>query len=228
MTYDPRTNKINYAPVEEMESLRTKSLGSLGPETTATALPASSVRIALLCGFFGAPFTIAFFAMFGLRPPSVSCKNPGTLLHVGMTPCSTPKARRIVHGANRAGRMADRRSDHVVWRHVSPARVFSAVPCMHVQACDIEVQFKRPTANTTVSVHTTGGTFFMDYTAGDTVQVGFAATPSNLAANLETSAGSGKGTGPRPGTRVDTVTMLASDTVISFRIFLDTNVGEVR
>ena len=111
----------------------------------------------------------------------------------------------------------------MVWPHVSPARVFPAfyTPCM--QACDIEVQFKRPTATTTVSVHTTGGTFFMNYTAGDTVQVGFAAARSNLAANLETATGSGKGRG-----MVDTVTMLASDTVISFRIFLDTNVGEVR
>ena len=42
MTYDPRTKKINYAPVEEISKLRGKSLGSLSAVTAPTALPASS------------------------------------------------------------------------------------------------------------------------------------------------------------------------------------------
>ena len=60
----------------------------------------------------------------------------------------------------------------------------------------------------------------MDYTTADAVQVGFAAAQSNRAAKLESSLAKGKG-------MVDTVTMLPSDTTISIRIFLDTNVGEV-
>ena len=31
MTYDARTGKINYAPVEEIKKLRTTTLGTIGP-----------------------------------------------------------------------------------------------------------------------------------------------------------------------------------------------------
>ena len=108
MTYDPRTNKINYAPVEEMESLRTKSLGSLGPETTPTALPASSVRIApSFAVALVPPFAIAVFAVFGLRAATRLSREPWT---VGCTLAGhpVPPRRRIAHGENRARRMADR------------------------------------------------------------------------------------------------------------------------
>lgn len=101
---------------------------------------------------------------------------------------------------------------------IGPETTATALPAS--SACDIEVLFKWPTVNTTVAVHTTGGTFFMNHTTADAVQVGFAAAQSNRAAKLESSLAKGKG-------MVDTVTMLPSDTTISIRIFLDTNVGEV-
>jgi sucrose-6-phosphate hydrolase SacC (GH32 family) len=42
LTYDPRTSKINSAPVDEMMKLRTKVLGALGATTVPCALPVSS------------------------------------------------------------------------------------------------------------------------------------------------------------------------------------------
>ena len=40
--FDPRTGQINYAPVEEVKQLRTKTLGSLKAGSAPAALPASS------------------------------------------------------------------------------------------------------------------------------------------------------------------------------------------
>ena len=87
-------------------------------------------------------------------------------------------------------------------------------------ACDIEVHFARPAAAATLAVEVEGGTFHLDYVAGDSVNVGFTATDAHAALAGTDSRG-------KPVGMQDVVTMLPSDTVISMRIFLDTNCGEV-
>ena len=130
MTYDPRTKKINYAPVEEISKLRGKSLGSLSAVIAPTALPASS-------------------------------------------------------------------------------------------ACDMEVHFAKPSGPVTFAVEVNGGTFYLDYTSdSQPAKVGFNAT----AEHAEFANWDSRG---KPIGMQDEVTMLSSDTVISMRIFLDTNCGEV-
>jgi hypothetical protein len=88
-------------------------------------------------------------------------------------------------------------------------------------ASDIEVNFKRPSGsgNVTFAVSTSGGTFYVDYTGTgtSTAACGFAAAPSMMHANMYDATG-------KPVHNADTLDILATDTEISMRIFLDNNV----
>ena len=131
LTYDPRTSKINSAPVDEMKQLRTKVLGALGTETAPCALPVSS-------------------------------------------------------------------------------------------ACELEVNFARPTAVATLAVRVEGGSFQLDYAPNsESVNVSFANYTGQ--AVLGATGRSGDGV-PFP---TDELTMLPTDDMISMRIFLDADLAEV-
>ena len=115
-------------------------------------------------------------------------------------------------------------------------------------ACDMEFHFAKPSGPATFAVEVNGGTFYLDYTSdGQPAQVGFNAsaggvygqyllllvvftspvTQFRLARGSEHAEFANWDSRGKPIGMKDEVTMLPTDTVISMRIFLDTNCGEV-
>jgi hypothetical protein len=82
-------------------------------------------------------------------------------------------------------------------------------------ACDIEVFFQVPTTTTTLSIAVGGGSFFI------TVQPPSGAGPTMAAVGFKTV-----GAGGPEGGFADTVPLLADDTHIAMRVFLDNVVAE--